>query len=189
MIKPLVVFLLVALVAGGVGFLAARHLNPASPAVQPLDTGASNNETAGADLLGQRRPDFTHLDINGKPVSADDFDGRPLLVNFWATWCQPCVDEMPMLSDIQADRGPDQLAVIGIALDDEDRARAFARELEIGYTILLGKTDVVLTGRRYGNHSGLLPFTVLVDAQGIVRWTRLGALKREDLELQLEKLQ
>jgi thiol-disulfide isomerase/thioredoxin len=120
-------------------------------------------------------------------VSAADFDGRVLLLNFWATWCAPCVREMPMLDEIQqayADRG---LSVVGVALDDVARARSFADELGIGYTILLGAGDALATGLAYGNRAGLLPYSVLVDRDGVVRWTQLGELKRPDLVEQIER--
>lgn len=140
------------------------------------------------DLLGTVRPDFTLQGIDGLPVSASDFDGRVWLINFWATWCKPCVDEMPMLSELRSQEVGTGLEVVGIALDDADRARQFAEELSIAYPILVGKADVVLTGRRYGNSTGLLPFSVLIDADGIIRWTHLGALEREALMNQVGSL-
>ena len=145
--------------------------------------------SAPADLLGQHRPDFEHRDAQGTTVSAADFDGRPLLLNFWATWCAPCVEEMPMLSELQDDWSGRGLQVVGIALDDAERARNFADEMGIRYPVLVGETDVVLTGQRYGNRSGLLPFSVLVDRDGTIRWTHLGALDRTDLERELHALQ
>ena len=93
-----------------------------------------------------------------------------------------------MLSDLQERYAGDGLKIVGIALDDPDRARAFAQELGIGYTILLGRADAVITGRRYGNATGMLPFSVLVDASGTIRWTHLGALDREDLEEKFQAL-
>ena len=139
------------------------------------------------DLIDQRRPDFTLIDTAGLTVSADDFDGQVWLVNFWATWCAPCVEEMPMLSRLQQDYAGKGVKIVGIALDDADRARDFATDLAISYPILVGKADVVLTGRRYGNGTGMLPFSVLVDANGIIRWTRLGAINREEIVEQIQR--
>ena len=93
-----------------------------------------------------------------------------------------------MLRQLQqeyADRG---LAVVGIALDEPGRARQFAADLEIDYTILFGLADAMLVGRQFGNDSGMLPYSVLVDAEGIIRWTRLGAVTRQQLKGQLEPL-
>jgi thiol-disulfide isomerase/thioredoxin len=139
-------------------------------------------------LLGQPRPPFTLGASDGRRVSADDFDGQVLLVNFWATWCAPCREEMPMLDAVHEQYAPEGLAVVGIALDDVQRAREFAGALGIDYTILVGAQDVMATGLAWGNRAGLLPYTVVVDRDGIVRWTYLGELKRDALLAQIEPL-
>lgn len=178
----------VAVMATSSGYFVAGLLNPVSEPV-PVVSGAADGDIMSAprteNLLGQRRPDFTLMDADGQEVSASDFDGQPVLINFWATWCAPCVEEMPMLSSLQEQYSATGIRFLGIALDDADRAREFAAEMNLGYPILVGQVDVVLTGRRYGNSSGMLPFSVLVDADGIIRWTHLGALDREQLENKL----
>ena len=146
--------------------------------------GDPNTGAAGAGpatLIGSPRPPFTLGAADGQRVSADDFDGQVMLINFWATWCAPCREEMPMLNEVQAELGPAGLAIVGIALDDVARARAFAAELGIDYTILVGAGDVMSTSLAYGNQAGVLPYTVLVDREGVVRWTYLGELKRDAL--------
>ena len=189
--KPLV-FAVVALLAGLAGYFLAMVLNPAGgPDAKVGGQQQSGPVTARnvQDLLGELRPDFTLNDVNGMSVSASDFDGAAWLVNFWATWCKPCVEEMPMLSRLQQDYSDRGFRVVGIALDDPQRASDFAAGLEIEYTVLVGRTDVVLTGRRFGNATGMLPFSVLVDADGIVRWAHLGALSRDELQHQIDLLQ
>ena len=140
------------------------------------------------DLLGQPRPDFTLGDLNGAPVSAADFDGQVMLVNFWATWCTPCVEEMPMLSELQQNYAGRGLRVVGIALDDPQKAGNFVAQLDIDYPVLVGTTDAILVGRQFGNRAGMLPYSVLVDSDGIVRWARLGALDRQELVAQIQAL-
>ena len=179
------ILLAVAAAAAGAGYLMSRALDSggeigAGPAIQAAPLAK--------DLLGQPRPDFTLRNASGDPVSASDFDGKVLLVNFWASWCKPCVEEMPMLSDLQRDHAARSLQVIGIALDDPQRAQAFAEGLELEYPLLFGLADAALVGRRYGNREGMLPYSVLVDAGGIIRWTQLGALTRDDLEARLAEL-
>jgi peroxiredoxin len=93
-----------------------------------------------------------------------------------------------MLSDLQRDHAADALQVIGIALEDPQLAQAFASDLALGYPLLFGLADAMLVGRRYGNRSGMLPYSVLIDARGIVRWTHLGIVDRDDLEARLSEL-
>lgn len=173
----------VAVLAASAGYFVAGSLGTSKA---PVSAPVSMPEVG--DLLGKKRPDFTHQGIDGAAFSASDFDGRVWLINFWATWCKPCVDEMPMLSELRSKEQGTGLEVVGIALDDADRARKFAKELSIAYPILVGKADVVLTGRRYGNSTGLLPFSVLIDADGIIRWTHLGTLEKEVLLKQVRLL-
>lgn len=177
----------VALLAATGGYYVAMVMNPADvPPGGPADVKAPG--PLADDLLGQRRPDFILNDTEGNPVSADDFDGRVWLVNFWATWCTPCVEEMPMLSELQGQFANEGVKIVGIALDDAERAADFASDLGIDYPVLVGQTDVVITGRRFGNATGMLPFSVLVDTSGVVRWTHLGALSRNVLETEIRSL-
>jgi peroxiredoxin len=188
--KNIIIMAAVALIASSGGYFFAMVLSPAKQSAMPVTVqptgGALGAQTD--DLLGQPRPDFTLADSRGAVVSASDFDGHAWLLNFWATWCSPCVEEMPMLSSLQREYSQQGLKVIGIALDDPDKAREFADSLGIEYPILVGLTDVMLVGREYGNRAGMLPYSVLVDRNGIIRWTRLGALSREDLQGQIQRL-
>ncbi len=166
-------FVSVAVVAMAAGALTGSLLK--------RDPNTGTKGAGPATLIGNPRPPFTLGAADGRRVSADDFDGQVMLINFWATWCAPCREEMPMLNEVQAELGPAGLAVVGIALDDVTRARTFAAELDIDYTILVGAGDVMTTTLAYGNQAGVLPYTVLVDREGVVRWTYLGELKRDAL--------
>ena len=182
---------LVAVLAAGSGYWIARMLSPPMGSEDPTALSQPAGAAASlppADLVGQPRPDFQLVDGSGQLLSAEAFDGQVLLINFWATWCAPCVDEMPMLSQLHQDYAGQDFAVVGIALDDPERAQKFARELQVGYPVLFGRADAMLVGRRYGNREGLLPYSVLVDAGGIIRWTRRGILQRSDVEAQLAAL-
>ena len=188
--SSLAVMAAVAVLAAAGGYFAAQHLQPGSGPENPAAQNSGASEALKPeDLVGQPRPDFSHRDSSGRAVSASDFDGHPLLLNFWATWCAPCVEEMPMLSELHDDWSGNGLKVIGIALDDAKRAAAFAAEMDLSYPVLLGSTDVVVTGRRYGNRSGMLPFSVLVDSNGIIRWSHMGVLKRDQLEQALAEIE
>ena len=168
----------IGLIAAVGGYFAARTVDRSEPAGVPSSAAVPAAESP----VGRRRPDFSLSDAAGAPVSAADFDGQAFLLNFWATWCAPCVEEMPMLAELQRDHAQHGLQVVGIAVDEPERAQAFARELGLDYPLLYGLGEAMLVGREYGNASGMLPYSVLVDAGGIVRWTHLGALERADLE-------
>ena len=125
---------------------------------------------------------------SGEQVSASSFDGSVTLINFWATWCKPCREEMPMLLGLYKSYAPAGLQVVGVAIDDVQQARDFAAELGVDYTILVGSTDVMVMAQSYGNLSGVLPYSVLIDRAGIVRWTHLGGLKEKELTRRIEEL-
>jgi peroxiredoxin len=189
--QHLVIVVAIALLAAAGGYWVARSLNPPGPAELQSGAARSGDGRAApepAALIGQPRPDFELADATGRTLSAASFDGKALLLNFWASWCQPCVEEMPMLSQLHQDLAGQDFAIIGVALDDPERAREFAEELSVAYPLLFGRADAMLVGRRYGNRAGLLPYSVLVDAEGIIRWTRLGALERSEVEAQLAAL-
>ncbi len=102
-------------------------------------------------------------------------------MNFWATWCAPCRREMPLLDEIsQAYAG--RMTVLGIAVDDPGPVIEFVTALGIDYPILVGSSDVIATQRAWGNSAGALPYTVLVDAAGIIRWRHLGEVTEEELQ-------
>jgi peroxiredoxin len=166
------VIVLVAAVALMSGlFLSVRHY--AQPEFAP-------QQQANVSLIGKQRPDFRLGSNTGKFVTPADFPGKTLLFNFWATWCTPCRHEMPMLVDLQNEFGTAGLQVVGIALDDVQAVREFVQTYGISYPILVGAGDVMLTSAAYGNTAGVLPYSVLVDSNGIVRWQYTGEIRREE---------
>jgi len=164
------VYLLVAVLGLGVGAGVAWFTRPAPPVLAPQ----------GAQV-GDPRPPFRHASVDGQFVTADDFDGQALLVNFWATWCAPCRREMPLLNEVHQGR-EGQLTVLGIAVDEPGPVVEFVDSLGIQYPILVGSSDVVATQRAWGNSAGALPYTVLVDRTGVIRWRHLGEVTAEQLE-------
>ncbi len=188
--KNLVIMLAVAALAAVAGYFAAMLLTRDSgiPGSDQHQASVMPSLARPEDLIGQRRPDYDLIDTSGNSIAASDYDGLVTLVNFWATWCKPCVEEMPMLTRLQREFGHRGFTVVGIALDDAERAAEFAASLGVSYPILVGQTEIVLTGRRYGNGTGLLPYSVLIDSNGIIRWTHLGALTPPELEGQIKEL-
>lgn len=142
----------------------------------------------GGNLIGEQRPDFYLGSSTGEFVTPEDFSGKTLLINFWATWCVPCRREMPMLVDLQAEYGPGGLQVVGIALDDVQSVRDFVKKYAISYPILVGEADVMATSAAYGNVEGVLPYSVLVDKDGIIRWQYTGEIQPDDVSKLLGEL-
>jgi len=168
--------LALAVIIGATAGLSIAWLTRAQPFVSA--TSDPGQDTAST---GDRRPGFTHAGVNGELWRAADFDGRPTLVNFWATWCKPCLREMPLLQGL-ADRYPSRLHVVGIAIDEPGAVGEFVDRLGITYPILIGTSDVRTTQHRFGNPDGMLPYSVLIDADGIIRWRHLGELDQAMLE-------
>jgi thiol-disulfide isomerase/thioredoxin len=180
-----VLVLIVAVISATVGFMAYRALAMGDAEVSDAEQAT---KVEAPTLLGQRRPDYRLGSTDGAFVSASDFDGSVVLVNFWATWCAPCREEMPMLMELREKHQASGFEVVGVALDDVQNARDFLAELGVAYPNLVGSTDVMVTLQQYGNTSGVLPYTVLVGADGTIRWTRLGVLDRVALEQEIEEL-
>jgi peroxiredoxin len=120
-------------------------------------------------------------DLDGRPQDLTQFKGRLLVVNFWATWCAPCVEEMPELQRIHAEYSSRGAAVIGIGIDNPAAMRRFRDEQRIDFALLAGGAGGSDLARQLGNPSGALPFTVLVDADGLIALRRLGPIRPGDL--------
>jgi len=181
--RTLILFVLTGLLAATAGWLV-RHawLAPESRADETAYVGQPE------DLVGLPRPPFTLGSVDGSRISVAQFDGQVLLINFWATWCAPCREEMPMLAELHERFSGQGFQVVGIAMDDVQQARDFISEIGIGYPVLVGMTDVMAASLAYGNRAGYLPYTVLVDRTGVVRWTRLGALQAAEIAERIQAL-
>jgi len=120
-------------------------------------------------------------DASGAAVSMAQWKGRPLVLNFWATWCAPCVEEMPELTALQQELQPKNVQILGIGIDNPASISAFAQKYKIAYPLYVAGMEGSELSRQLGNQAGGLPFTVLVDASGKVKKTYLGRLKMEEL--------
>lgn len=132
-------------------------------------------------MIGRQRPDFTLPDVDGQSRSISEWDGSVVLVNFWATWCGPCREEIPLLIELQTMYEARGYKTLGIAVDDPKRVTAFADELGVNYPSLIAQRDVIALSKRYGNFAAVLPYTVIIDHTGVVRFAHLGLVKRESL--------
>jgi len=133
-------------------------------------------------VIGQQRPDFALPDLDGNVHTLDEWDGRVIALNFWATWCPPCRTEIPEFIALQrrySDRG---LQFIGIALQTAEEAAPFVQEYGINYPVLAGLQPVVEVARAFGNRIGALPYTVFIDRSGRIAHVHAGPLSGDEAE-------
>lgn len=124
-------------------------------------------------------------DPAGQPVAFERWRGKPLVVNFWATWCPPCVQEMPELSKIRDEFAPKGTEIVGIAIDSPSAVREFAVRKPVSYPLVIGGMGGTELVRRFGNPSGALPYTVLIGRDGRVAWRHMGLVSPDDLRAAL----
>jgi thiol-disulfide isomerase/thioredoxin len=127
-------------------------------------------------------------DASGHPQSLEQWRGKVLVVNFWATWCAPCREEMPEFVKAQKEYGPRGVQFVGIAVDDADKVSKFVKEINLNYPALVGGYTAIDISKAMGNRLSALPFTIVVDRQGKVAHTQLGQLKTAELQSIMIKL-
>ena len=119
---------------------------------------------------------------DGQVMKLSAFQGKPLVINFWATWCPPCIEEMPLLDAFYQQNLSNSWQVVGLAIDQPSRVRQFLSQHAVSYPVgLAGLTGTAL-GAQLGNDQGGLPFTVVLDAQSGLKARKLGKLSEDDLK-------
>lgn len=117
-------------------------------------------------LKSNHRPDYKLMDLDGKLRSASDWDGKVIVLNFWATWCPPCRREMPAFIKFQEAYQDKGFTFIGIALDEKDAVVDFTDPMGMNYPILMAEQEGIQISQDYGNRLNILPFTVVIDRKG-----------------------
>ena len=126
---------------------------------------------------------FELTDLNGNTRHSDEWSGKALLINFWATWCVPCRKEMPALMELHEKYTDQGFEVIGIAADEQEKVAAFIEETMVSYPILFGEMSSVFDiSENYGNAIGVLPHTAFVDRDGVIRHVKVGEISEEEAE-------
>lgn len=147
----------VAVLGAALGLFASTHMN--GPGEKPVPPGVTVLK------VGDQRTDLALTDLDGKPRRLSEFDGKFVLLNFWATWCGPCREEMPMLSAAHGKLANGKLHVVGVAIDDGEAVRGFLKDAPVSYPILLGGDDEDAS-LRFGDTRSVLPYSVLIGPDG-----------------------
>lgn len=117
-----------------------------------------------------------------------DWRGKVVLCNFWATWCAPCREEVPVLVSAKQQWPAERFEVVGIAIDKRENIAEFSRTYKINYPVLVADATALELLRKLGNRSGGLPYTVVLDATGAIAYRHLGAFTGADLRRVLASL-
>ncbi|PWG64912.1 TlpA family protein disulfide reductase [Spiribacter halobius] len=135
-----------------------------------------------------QRPAFSLPDLAGDTRSITEWDGRIVVLNFWATWCAPCREEIPLFTELQARYGDEGVQFLGVAIDRREAITEYLDRVEMGYPTLYGMQAAMDVAASYDNHAGTLPYTVIIDRDGDIRHYFRGQVHREDLQPILAEL-
>ena len=165
---------------------ARRYLLTGAVALGAAGVGAwwSSRRFALAPVMGEAESGFwasRYDGPNGEAVSLAAFRGQPLLVNFWATWCPPCVEELPLLNAFHRDQAAAGWRVLGLAVDQPSAVRRFTEKLPLAFPVGMAGLAGTDLSRSLGNASGGLPFTVVFGRDGRVVERKIGKVSPEDL--------
>lgn len=167
--------------AGGIALLLAAAIGAGALG---LWAGArfSHGTPQDTSVIGRPAPAIALSGLDGRVRTLDEFRGHPVLINFWASWCGPCIEEMPMLDAFAAAQGDNGVQVVGIALDERDAVEAFLESTPVRYPVLIDTVGPADSSVRLGNARSVLPYSVLIDAQGRVAATKTGPFRGDELE-------
>jgi thiol-disulfide isomerase/thioredoxin len=159
------------------GFFVGREVWPPGPAGPAADAAAEDPPRAAAT----RVPEFSLKDLAGATRSIGEWTGQATIINFWATWCAPCREEMPLLEQVHQERGGRGVAVVGIAIDREEPVRSFVGEIGVSYPILVGQMDATAAAEAFGPDFVGLPLTAFAAPGGEILDLHVGQVHAADL--------
>lgn len=180
--RRILVGALVAIIAAGGGVLANHLLNSGSTEV------AHAAPTVSGESAVQQLWTAPVTNVDGKPQSLSLLKGHPIVVNFWASWCGPCVEEMPALSQLQREYAAKGIQFVGLGVDSDKNVQAFLQKVKVAYPVYVTGFGGADLARAFGNTAGGLPFTVVIDASGKIRSTKLGQIDPQALKQTLDAL-
>lgn len=142
----------------------------------------NNADPRVAVTVPEERPAFTLPDTAGQARSVQEWDGKVLVINFWATWCPPCREEIPEFVALQRKYAMRGLQFVGIAIDEPEAVLPFMKAAGVNYPVLLGQLTGIDLSRKYGNRWGALPFTAVIDREGQIVSVNGGSITRREME-------
>lgn len=173
-----------AVISAIAGFQVQQYLNSKDRQVDNKSQQAQvyKKPLTPEEVIGMKVEDFSLSDVNNIPRSFSEWQGKVVVINFWATWCPPCRDEIPAFIELQHQYSNKGLQFIGIALQEADEIRDFINEFRVNYPSLVGSDDVINIASKLGNEIGALPYTVVIDRNGNISFTRRGPLSKSEAE-------
>lgn len=181
--KNPIIFIAILIIAGATGFGLQRALTYNETQNLPIIPPPTETK-----VIGTHRPDFELQDIEGNMRNVNEWDGKVLLVNFWATWCPPCMKEIPAFMELQNEYGDQGLQIIGLAIDDNDSVKDYADSVGMNYPIIAAELAAMEIARRYGNRVNALPFSAFVGRDGKIVEIRPGELTKTSTEKIIKNL-
>lgn len=183
---------------GASGFLVA-HLarvartqgvvdtSPTPPPAAVTESAAGDGNAAPPRTIPTAVPNIALADADGVKHTLSEWKGRPLLINFWATWCAPCRREIPLLKTLRRERAADGVEVVGIAVDFRDAVQHYSQEMGIDYPVLVGEQDGLEAIASFGMDT-VFPFTVFADRQGRIVTLKIGELHADEARFILNQV-
>ncbi len=174
-------FIIVIAIIGVItGFVANQYSSRNSGENITADTATT--KVAVKKVKSSRRPNYSLKDLEDKTRSASEWDGKVVILNFWATWCPPCRREMPAFIQFQETYQDKGVTFVGIALDEKDAVVDFTDPMGMNYPILIAELEGIQLSQDYGNRLNILPFTVIIDRKGNI-------VKRFSREVSFENIE
>lgn len=149
---------------------------------------ASNDSVVISKSHSLKRHNFTLPDLSGRQQNFSQWNNKVVLLNFWATWCPPCRREMPDFNDVYNKYKDSDFVVVGVGIDDQQKIAEFVKKMAVDYPILVGGQSAMQVSYQYGNHQGALPYSIIIDKQGIIRYRAGGLISRKKLLNQISPL-